>query len=103
MSQPEVPDDGPEIGEASPLAAIALRRMTWVVVGVTVLGLAVPGAAGTAIAWVAVGLLIAVPVARVLWLGTRWFNRGDTRFALTAVALVSTLVAGAVLAALLAG
>lgn len=103
MSQPDGPHDGLEVGEASPLAATALRRMTWVVVGVTVVGLVVPGAAGTMIAWVVIGLLIAVPMVRVLWLGTRWFNRGDTRFALAAALLVMTVATGAVVTALIGG
>lgn len=54
-----------------------------------------------AIAWVAVGLLIAVPMVRVLWLGARWFRRDDTRYAVAAVTLAATVAAGAVLTAAL--
>lgn len=100
MSQPDGPHEGLEVGESSPLAATALRWATWIVVGVTILGLVVPGSAGTAIAWVAVAMLIAVPMVRVLWLGTRWFNRGDPRYGLAAVLLAATVAVGAVVTAL---
>lgn len=39
-------------------------------------------------------VLIVVPVVRVGWLAIRWFRRGDLRFALCGVALL-TLMAGA--------
>lgn len=98
--------DGPhrhlEVGGASPVAAVALRWTTRIVVALTIVGLALPGDAGTAIAHGAAGTLIAVPLLRVLWLGGRWFRRGDTRYALAAVALVTVVLLGAVVTSLVA-
>ncbi|MFM9085703.1 MAG: hypothetical protein ACKORC_04445 [Acidimicrobiia bacterium] len=72
---------------------------------VAVAVLAAVGAVVPAARWlagVAIGVLVASPLARVAWLARRWWAIGDRRFALVAVALLA-LVAVGPLAALLAG
>lgn len=95
------PQDHVELGEASPTTAIALRWITRVVVVLTGLGLVVRGDIGRSIAWGVALTLIAVPVLRVLWLGARWFRRGDRRYAAAADLLAVVVLTGAVITALL--
>ena len=101
MNRPDAPGEELEVGESSPIAATALRWTTWVVVALTVAGLVLPGDLGTVVAAVVVGILVAVPMVRVLWLGARWSRRGDTRYAVAAMALVATVLAGALVTAVL--
>jgi hypothetical protein len=56
---------------------------------------ALPGDLGAALAVVLVGLLIAVPLGRVLWLTIRWIRRRDRRFALVGTALLTVVVLAA--------
>lgn len=95
------PQDHVELGEASPATAVALRWITRLVVVLTGVGLVVPGDAGRSIAWLVALTLIAVPVLRVLWLGARWFRRGDRRYAAAADLLAVVVLTGAVITALL--
>lgn len=95
------PQDRIELGEASPITARALRLITRLVVVLTGVGLVVPGEVGTSIAWSVVLTLIVVPVLRVLWLGARWFRRGDRRYAAAADLLAVVVLAGAVVTALI--
>lgn len=88
----------PEVGQAGAPSAWALRCATRIVVVLAAAALALPGSVGTLAAWMAVGMLIVTPVARVVWLAGRWFRRGDRRYAWIAVALAATILAGAVLA-----
>ena len=70
---------------------------------VLVLGLVawlVPGTVGRVAGWTVVALLIAAPVARVVWFAVRWWDR-DRRFVPVAAALVATLGIAAVATALL--
>ena len=41
-------------------------------------------------------LLVAVPLARVAWLGLRWLGKGDVRFALVAALLLTIIGAAGV-------
>lgn len=95
------PQDHVVLGEASRITAVALRWVTRLVVVLTGIGLMVPDAIGTAIAWLVAVALIGVPVLRVLWLGARWFRRGDRRYAAAADLLALVVLAGAVVTALL--
>jgi len=60
--------------------------------------LVVPGRAGDAAAVGMIVVLVATPIARVAWLAIRWFRRGDLRFGFVALALLSVVGAGALLA-----
>lgn len=97
----EQAQDRVELGESSPLAAKALRWITRVVVMLTILGLAVRDDVGRSIAWLVALTLIVTPVLRVLWLGARWFRRGDRRYASAADLLAVVVLGGAVVTALL--
>lgn len=44
-----------------------------------------------------VALLVAVPMARVVWLVLRWFRRGDRRYAFVGVGVLAVIAVGAVL------
>jgi membrane protease YdiL (CAAX protease family) len=57
-----------------------------------------PGAAGEVAGAIALGLVIAAPLARVAWLGVRWWRKGDRRFALTALAVLLVVAVGVALA-----
>ena len=54
----------------------------------------VGGWAGVAL----VATLVAVPMARVLWLVARWIRRGDRRYAAVGAGVLAVIVAGALLA-----
>ena len=45
-----------------------------------------------------VALLVAVPIARVLWLVARWIRRGDRRYAAVAMGVLVVIAVGALLA-----
>lgn len=75
-------------------------------VGALVLGVAgvlLPGAAGVAAAWAAVVCVVGAPLARVGWLGVRWVERRDLRYAVIAFGLLLVVAAGGVLALLQSG
>lgn len=59
--------------------------------------LVLPGRAGELAGGAAVALLVAVPLARLAWLGQRWVRRGDVRFALVAGLLALIVLAGGVI------
>ncbi len=85
-------------GPANRRMAVVLQRATLVALVVALAGVAVPGAAGEGIAWVAFGLVIAVPLGRICWLAARWASRREWLFSLLAVALVVIVSVGGVLA-----
>ncbi|WP_108666090.1 DUF1634 domain-containing protein [Euzebya rosea] len=62
------------------------------------LGTVLPGPAGTATGWAAVGFVVATPLGRVAWLAVRWVDRRDWLFA----GLATTLLAVVVLAGTIA-
>ncbi len=66
--------------------------------GAAVLALVVPGSVGQAAAVVAVAIVIVAPLVRVAWLASRWFRKGDRRFALAAVAVLAVVAVGVALA-----
>ena len=55
-------------------------------------------ALGDQLAWVAVAILVMVPLLRVAWLGVRWLRRGDVRYALVALGVLLVVATGALLA-----
>lgn len=72
----------------------ALRSVTAVALGTALAGLAVP-----ALAVVAVGLVSAVPLVRVVWLAIRFAQERDWRFVAVALGVVSVVLTGVVLVA----
>jgi hypothetical protein len=48
----------------------------------------------------AIGLTIATPLLRVVWLVYRWAQERDTRFGLAGILLLAVVAAGAIVAAL---
>ena len=61
--------------------------------------LVLPRDAGEVAAAITVGILVATPVVRTLWLAVRWARKGDWRFCGAAVAVVLVVAGGAALAA----
>jgi hypothetical protein len=57
-------------------------------------GLILPGRPGQVAAAFAVVVVAAVPIVRVAWLAIRWFSKGDRRFGLVAVALLTVIAVG---------
>jgi hypothetical protein len=76
-----------------------LHGATLAVLAAAIVGL-VPGSVGTAGGVTAVVVAIGAPVLRVGRLAVRWARRGDTRYALSAAALVLVVAGGGVLAVL---
>ena len=77
--------------------------LTWVTRAVIALGLVsavLPVSARTVLATVAVAVVVAVPLLRVLWLVHRWRQEHDRRFVGVGLALLGVIAAGAALAAL---
>ena len=74
-----------------------VTALFWVVVvaaGLAVLGLALPGEAGVAVAAAAVVVVIASPLLRVLWLIAAWWRSGDWRFVGVGVTLLAVVATG---------
>lgn len=63
-----------------------------------VIGAVSPGTLGRTAAYVLIGILIAVPVLRIGFLGARWWQIGDRRFSWWAFGLLAIIAAGAVAA-----
>ncbi len=95
MSGGEIVD--PRFDRFRPLS----NALGWALLVVAVLAVAsvvlpspVGGWAGVAL----VATLVAVPLARVLWLVARWIRRGDRRYAAVGAGVLAVIVAGALLA-----
>lgn len=82
------------------IQAPALTWLTRLVVVVGVLGAALPGGAGIAVATVAVAAVMAAPLLRVLWLVFRWKQERDHRFIAVGIGLLAVIGLGALLSAL---
>ena len=78
--------------------SIWLRRAVLLVAVLAVLTLLLPVAAAEKLGAVLVCLLIALPLARVLWFVQRWVRRGDLRFAAIAAGVLLVVGVGALLA-----
>ncbi len=63
-----------------------------------VIGAVVDGRVGTVAAGLAVGVIVATPLLRVVIVGVHWLRIGDRRFAMTAIALLSVVGLGAIIA-----
>lgn len=61
-----------------------------------VLGIFLPQPGGRWLAWASVAVVVAVPLARVAWLGVRWIQRRDYRFAAIAFGLLAVVMLSAV-------
>lgn len=77
----------------------AIQRLLIVVAVCAAAGAAL-GDRGRALEWVAVGLIVAVPIARVGWLAVRWWRQGDRRFVVLALLLLVLVAVGPVTALL---
>ena len=55
---------------------------------------------GTTAAGLAVGIIVALPLVRVVVVGSHWWRGGDRRFALVAAALLAVVGLGAIIAIL---
>ncbi len=62
-----------------------------------IVGAVVDGRAGTVAAGLAVGVIVAVPLLRVVIVGVHWLRMGDKRFALIAGALLAVVGLGALI------
>jgi hypothetical protein len=77
-------------------ALVAFLRGAGVVCFVLAVAALVPGEAGRVARGGVLGLLLAVPLARALWLAARWAVKGDGRYAAVAVAAAAIAACGAV-------
>ena len=78
--------------------SIWLRRAVLLVAVLAVVTLLLPVDAAEKLGAVLVCLLIALPLARVLWFVQRWIRRGDLRFAAIAAGVLLVVGVGALLA-----
>ena len=78
--------------------SIWLRRAVLLVAVLAVVTLLLPVDAAEKLGAVLVCLLIALPLARVLWFVQRWVRRGDLRFAAIAAGVLLVVGVGALLA-----
>lgn len=94
----------PRVDPGQAAAEERLGELIWRVV-LAVAALAAAGAAIPGGRWldgVAIGVLVAIPLARVAWLAVRWWAIRDRRYALAAAVLVVLVSVGPIVA-LLAG
>lgn len=97
--RPPVPGEGAiQVGASAKDTARVLRAVTNIVLILAPMGLVASRQVGLAVAQVAVGVLVLIPVVRLLWLASRWFRLRDVTYALAAVGLVSVIPGGAFLA-----
>ena len=66
--------------------------------GLAVVGSFSEGRLGNTAAGLAVAVIVAVPLVRVLVVGTHWWRSGDRRFAMIAAVLLAVVGVGAVIA-----
>lgn len=91
------PGPDPRLDRFRPLARVL--RLALVLTAVLAAGtLVLPGRAGTAVGWAAVGVVVGVPLVRAGWFAVRWFRRGDDLFAWVAVGVLAIVASGVVLA-----
>lgn len=88
----------PRAGRFDPLVRGA-RVAVAAAFGLALLGIVVPSPAGPWFATAAIAVVLVAPLARIVWLGTRWFRRGDPRYGWVAVGVLCVVTAGVVLAA----
>ncbi len=100
-----LPDDGsgpgphPLVGRQT--ALIRALQVTTVAAWVLAAGgVVLPGEWGRRTAVALVVVLVAAPLARLLWLTVRWVRRGDPGFALLAGLLIAVSLSGVVIASL---
>jgi hypothetical protein len=91
MTEAQGPGPHPLVGRQRHLVG-ALRVGASVAFGTALVGLLAPPSVGDAAGRVFVGMLVAIPLARVVWLGIRWVRRRDLRFA-SVVGLLLVVVA----------
>ena len=77
-----------------------LRRATQLVLGLSVVTSFLTGPARDITAWAAIGLVIAAPLLRLVWLMRRWRQEHDTRFVLVGLGVLVVVGTGTVLATL---
>jgi hypothetical protein len=86
MTEPMIPED-PRVRRQQALATY-LSWALGIVLGVAALTAVAPRSWIDTLGPIMVGLLVAAPVGRVLWLLARWTHRGDRRFAFAVVLLL---------------
>lgn len=89
----------PIVEKPSAPLALALRVATSATLIAALLG-TVGGPRAELAGNAAIAIVVASPLARVLFLAMRWFRTGDRRFSLAAVALLAVVLSGVALAAL---
>ncbi len=87
----------PRLDRYRPLS-VALSRALVLAAALAVAALIVPGPAGRYLGEALVAILIAAPLLRVAWFVVRWFRRGDPRFAMVGVGVLSVISIGLVIA-----
>jgi Na+/proline symporter len=94
------PDADPRQHQRETVFAQWSRRAV-VLVGVLALaGALVPGGAGRTLAGLAIAVVVALPLLRVLWLVALWRHQRDRRFVAAGLALLGLVALGVVAAAL---
>lgn len=89
------PDHGPRLVRRRVLVR-ALAVLAGALAVLAAITLVLPAPADSRAAAVTIGLLLAIPVVRVGWLGVRWWRLGDRRFALVAAGLLAVIALAAV-------
>lgn len=97
MSQPQQPGVVSTVG-SSPLERRALSFAAVAVLVAAAVGAVIPGRPGRLLDGVAIAIVIAAPLLRVLGLIAGFVREKDWRFVAAAVALLAVVAAGALLA-----
>lgn len=71
-----------------------LRAASWVLGGLAIVGTAVPGDVGEAVAGLAVVVVILVPLLRVVWVTFRFAQDRDRRFVMVGMAVLGVVAFG---------
>lgn len=87
--------DSPIRGLSSTMSAATVLAFT-----LALLGAFLRGTGGSIAAVAAIGVVVAVPLLRLVVLGAHWWRIGDRRFAAAAIAVLAIVGSGALLAML---
>ena len=101
MSSGELSGDAtpfdPRLDRYRPLSR-ALRASLLLTAALAVAAVVLPEPASVVLGAAVVVVLVAAPLARVLWFVTRWFRRGDVRYALVGCGVLGIIATGVLLA-----
>lgn len=92
-----MPQHAPAEGRRHALLSTLLIVVIRIIFVGALIAILLPDDVAAPVATAVIILLISVPIFRLCWFATRWFRRGDVRYAFIATGLFITIASGAAL------